>query len=172
MIITIDLDQTDLAELAFLDDLVSRLDEVRSTAALGSHLHDPPVLARGGDHGLSLGHVDADRLLNVDIGAGLHRGDHGQGVPVVGRGDEHDVEIFLGQHLAVIAVGPGLLLGSLAGGRQLGGLGEHLRIDVAERDHFHRGNLDQAKEVGLAVPARADQADALRLLGNEFRGMT
>ena len=98
MVVAIDLDQTDLAELAFLDDPVAGFDEVGRAAALRSHLHHALVLARGGDHGLAFDHIDADRLLHVDIGAGLDGGDHGQGVPVVGRGDQDDVEVLLREH--------------------------------------------------------------------------
>ena len=102
MIVTVDLHESDLAELAFLDDPVAGLDEVRRAAPLGADLDDPLVLAGGGDHGLTLDHVDADRLLHIDVGAGLDGGDHRQGVPVVGRGDQDDVQVFLRQHLAVV----------------------------------------------------------------------
>ena len=53
-------------------------------------------------------HIDADRLLAVDVGPGFAGGDHRQGVPVVGRADEDDVEVLLLEHLAVVAVEPRL----------------------------------------------------------------
>ena len=137
---------------------------MRRAAALRADLHDPLVLARGGQHRLALDHVDADRLLHVDVGPGLDGGDHRQGVPVVGRGDQHDVEVLLLEHLAVVAVGPRLLLRRLPRGDQLGRLGQHPLVDVAQRDDLDRRDLDQAEQVALAVPAGADQADALRLL--------
>src|SRR5262249_40162831 len=43
------------------------------------HLHDPAAFV----------HIVADRLLDVDILAGLHRPDRSQGVPVVRRGNEN-----------------------------------------------------------------------------------
>ena len=46
-------------------------------------------------------------------------------------------------------------------GDDLGGLGQHLLVDVAERDDLDRRDLDQPEQVGLAVPAAADQPDAL-----------
>ena len=46
-------------------------------------------------------------------------------------------------------------------GDHVGGLGEHLLVDVAERDDLDRRDLDQPEQVALAVPAGADQADAL-----------
>ena len=47
----------------------------------------------------------------------------------------------------------------------LGGLGEHLLVDVAERDDLDRRDLDQPEQVALAVPAGADQADPLARVG-------
>ena len=136
---------------------------MRRAAALRAHLDHPPVLARGREHGLALHHVHRGRLLHVHVGPRLHRRDHGQGVPVVGGGDEHDVEVLLLEHRAVVAVGTGLLLRDLARGDLLGGVGQHAAVHVAEGHHLHRRHLDQAEEVGLAVPAAADEADALVL---------
>ena len=150
---------------------VAGLDEVRRAAALRADLHDPLVLAGRGQHGLALDHVHADRLLHVDVGAGLDGRDHRQGVPVVGRGDQHDVEVLLLEHLAVVAVGARLLLRRLARGDHLGGLGQHPLVDVAQRDDLDRRHLDQAEQVALAVPAAADQADALRLDIGKRRGI-
>ena len=110
-------------------------------------------------------------FCTVDVGPGLDGGDHRQGVPVVGRGDQDDVEVLLLEHLAVVAEGPRLLLRGLARGDDLGGLGQHLLVDVAERDDLDRRHLDQAQQVALAVPAGADQADALGLLSLECPGM-
>ncbi len=63
----------------------------------------------------------------------------------------------------------GDLLGGLASGDQLGGVGQHLLVDVAERDDLDRRDLDQPEQVALAVPASADQPDALGLLTMEGR---
>ena len=120
VVVAVDLDQPDLAELPLADDPVAGLDQVRRAAALGADLHDPLVLAGGGEHGLALDHVDADRLLDVDVGPGLDGGDHRQGVPVVGRGDQDDVEVLLLEHLAVVGVGARRLLRRLP-------VGDHAR---------------------------------------------
>ena len=84
---------------------------------------------------------------------------------MVGRGDQDDVEVLLLEHLAVVGVGARRLLRRLPVGDDLGGLGEHLLVDVAQRDDLDRRDLDQPEQVGLAVPAGADQADPLRLRG-------
>ena len=149
---------------------VARLNQVRRAAALGTDLHDAAMLPRGGHHGLAFDDIDADRLLHVNIGPGLDRGDHRQRVPVVRRGHEHDVEILLGEHLAIVAIGARLLLGLLPGRHHVGGLAQHVLIDIAERHDVDRRNLNQPKEVTLAVPTAADQADALLLLRGDGAG--
>jgi hypothetical protein len=45
------------------------------------------------------------------------------------------------------------------------GLGEHLLVDVAERDDLDRRNLDQPQQVALAIPAGADQPNPRPLVG-------
>ena len=46
-------------------------------------------------------------------------------------------------------------------GDDVGGLGQHLLVDVAERDDLDRRDLDQPEQVALAVPAAADQPHPL-----------
>ena len=173
MVVTIGLDERDLAELPFLDDPVASLDEMGRAPALGSHLHDPPVLAGRGEHGLAFHHVHADRLLHVDIGTGLDGGNHGQGVPVVGRGDEDDVQVFLRQHLPVVRVGP-RPSSSKPGARP--------SISAASASIFRSTSQSETTSTGatwirrkrsrLAVPSRADQAHALGLLIRECQSRT
>ena len=171
VIVAIDLDHRDLAELPLADDLVARLDQVGRAPALGAHLDDALVFPRRGQHGLALGHVHADRLLDVDVGPGFDGGDHRQRVPVVGRGDQDDVQVLLLEHLAIVGIGARGLLRGLARGGHLGGMGEHLLVDVAEGNDLDRSDLDQPEQVGLAVPAGADQPDPLRLRGGGPRGV-
>jgi len=152
------------AEQAGLHDVFPGIDQVRRAAPLRADLDHPLVPAGGGEHGLPLGHIDADRLLDIHIGAGLDGGDHRQGMPVIGRGDENDVQVLLFEHLAVIAVRARLLLRCLASGDEFGCALQHPPVHVADRDDFDRGHLDQAAHVGLAVPARADDSDAKRFL--------
>ena len=84
---------------------------------------------------------------------------------MVGRADQHDVEIFFLEHLAVIGNRVrGVFFDFCRCGNQFGRAVEHVLIDVAERDHFDRRHLDQPAQIALAVPAGADQADAIRFL--------
>ncbi len=165
-----DLHVGDVAQLAFAQDPVAGLDQVGGAAALSAHLHRPAVLARGGQHGLTLHDVHARGLLHVDVGACLAGFDHGQRVPVVGGADHHHLEVLLGQHLPVIAVGPGLLARLLPLGHQGGRLGQHPSVDITQRNHLHGSDLDQAQQVALAVPPGADQAHAQGLFLGEGRG--
>jgi hypothetical protein len=84
---------------------------------------------------------------------------------VIGRADEDDVEVALLEHGAIVGVGARPLLRELPGRHQIGGVRDHLAVDVAERDDLNRGHLHHAQEVGLAVPAAADEADPLFHVG-------
>ncbi len=175
MEVTVNLDQPDLAQFAFFNDLVARFDQVWRAPALRADLHDAVVLTRGVDHRLTLGHVNADRLLHVDIEPGFDGRDHRQGVPVVGRGDEDEIEVFFRQHLTIIAIEARRLLRLLPRGDDLARLGEHFLVDVAERDDLDGRDLDQPEQVGFAIPAGADQTHAadffpIKLGGATLRG--
>ena len=77
------------------------------------------------------------------MGAGLERGNRRQGMPMVGRGDDHDVELVLGQHLAVVAIE--LDLSRLPchrireGGNARRQIGQHRAVDIAQGDDLDRG---------------------------------
>ena len=164
VIIAVELHQPDVAEPSLLDDSVAGLNQVRRAAALRANLNYPLVLSRGGEHRLTLGHVHADRLLQVNIGPGFDRSNQRQGVPVIGRCDEHDVQVFLAEHLAVVAEGPRLLLRRLPLGHHLRCFGEHSFVDVAKGDDFDRSDLEETKQIRLPIPARSDHPNALRLV--------
>jgi hypothetical protein len=53
------------------------------------------------------------------------------------------------------------LLRQLALGHHVGALGEEVRVGVAQRDDLDWRDLQQAEQVGLAVPAGADQGHPL-----------
>jgi hypothetical protein len=130
------------------------------------------VPAGGSKHGLALDHVDADRLLHVDVGPRLDGRDRRQGMPMVRRGDQHEVQVFLFEHFAVVAVEAGFLPRPLPGSRQLGRLAEHPLVDVAQGDDLDGRHLEQTEEVALAIPAAADQAHPFRRFAGEPRGVS
>src|SRR5262249_16372332 len=71
-------------------------------AGLGAGLADALVAARGLDDAPALGHLVADRLLDVDVLAGLHGPDGGQRVPVVRGGDGDTVDRLVVEDLAEV----------------------------------------------------------------------
>ena len=161
MVIAVNFDEPDLAELTLADDSVAGFDQVRRAAALGADLHDALMLTGSGQHGLAFGHIDADRLLHIDIGASLDGRDHRQGVPVIGRRDQDDIQVFFLEHFAIIAIGARSFFGRLAVRDHVGGAGQHLLVDVTERHDLDRRDLEQANQVALAIPAAADRPTRL-----------
>ena len=109
-VVAVNLGVGHLAEFAFLDDRVARLDQMRCAAALSADLDDALVLPRRRQHGLALGHIHADRFLHINIRPGFDGGDHRQRMPMVRRADEHDVQVLFLEHLPVVVVGARRLL--------------------------------------------------------------
>src|SRR5438477_5425765 len=85
--------------------------------------------------------------------------------------DEDDVQILFLEHFAVIVVDARFLFGCLAGGNGLSRLSDHLFIHVAKRNDLHGSDLDGAKQITLAIPAAADQANAFLRIG-QIRSIT
>ena len=82
-------------------------------------------------------------------------------MPVIGCLDQHEVEVFLFQHVAVVTVGARFLFRELACRDHVRGFREHSFIHVAKRHHLDGRNLNQAKQITFAIPTAADEADAL-----------
>ena len=172
MVITVDFHQPDLTELSLAHDAVARFHQVRRAAPLRADLHHPFVLACGGQHRLAFDHVHGNRLLAIDMRAGLDGGDHGERVPVIRRADQDDIEILLREHRAIVAEGTRLLMRRLPHGHQFRGLRKHSLVHVAERDHLHGRNLYQAQQVRFPVPSAADHTDPQRLRTAGLPGQT
>ena len=152
--------------------LVARFEQVRRAAALQADLHGAVVLAGGGDHRLAFDDVVADRLLHVHVGARLAGFDHRQAVPVVGRADEHDLGLVLGEQLAVVAERAAASSSTAAAAATSSAAAASMpAIDVAQADDFDRRDLHQVEQVGLAVPAAADEGDAQRLFAGGGEGV-
>jgi hypothetical protein len=81
-------------DVACLDNLLLRVDEVRRALALCADLYQAVVFACGIKHGFAFRHVPADWLLAVHLGAGFNRSDRVKRVPMIWRTDEHDVEVL------------------------------------------------------------------------------
>ena len=132
---------SDVAQQPFVDDSLLGLAEVGRAAALQVDLHRSVILSGSFKHGLPFHYVHTDGLLHVHVHALLHRLDHRLRVPVVRRGNDHEVEICLRQHPAVVTIGRGPVAGVLPFSHVGRGLIEHLRIHVAKAGHFHGRHL-------------------------------
>ena len=125
---------------------------MRRAAPLRADLDDAVMLPRGGKHRLAFNNIDADWFLAVNVRARFEGSDHRERMPMIRRSDEHDVEVLFLEHLAIITVGARFLFRFLPVAYHLGGVREHVLVHVTQRNHFHRRNLNQAKQIGLAVP--------------------
>ena len=91
---------------------------------------------------------------------------------MIGRADEHDIEIALLEHVAIVVIEAGTLLRNFwRMAARSAACGELLGIDIAERHDLDRRDLYHPEQIRLAVPAAADQAEAARFIGVEISGM-
>ena len=107
----------------------------------------------GREHGLRFDDVDADRFLDPDVETGLDRLDHRKGMPVIGRIDDHQVEVTLFEQGAVIGIDPRPLLRVAWSTRSAAS--DTICLSTSQSEHdFDRRDLDEAQEVGLACTSR------------------
>ena len=92
---------SDLAQSARADELGGFLANGNG-ASMDAHLADPAAAADRLDHRASLGDAERQRLLDIDIFAGLAGLDCLEGVPVVRHRDDHGVQVFQLEQLPVI----------------------------------------------------------------------
>ena len=79
------------------DDYVADRARVLGEAAVVTHRQEARVLARGADDRLQLLQGEPNRFLEPDRLAPLQSLDGELGVAVVARGDEHEVDAFVGE---------------------------------------------------------------------------
>ena len=97
-------DGVEFAEAAIADDFAG-FAEAGVGALLAAGLEDAVVFGDGGDHGAAFGDREGEGLFAVDILAGAGGLDGGDGVPVVGKGDEDGVDIGRSEDVAEVFVG-------------------------------------------------------------------
>ncbi|MFO0927219.1 MAG: hypothetical protein U0736_09295 [Gemmataceae bacterium] len=149
-----------LADPAGADHL-GRLGGVGTGHPLNAALDDSFLAAGDLDHAPALDDGERQRLLAVDVLAGLAGVDRLQRVPVVRGDDHHRVEVGPLQQLAVVVV----LLGLAA---DLGGGEVEVRlVDVADRRDLAVLVLQKGVEHLVAAVAQADEADAHAVVGAE-----
>ncbi len=184
------------ADDAGADPLV---DEARALAGmpLVAHLgHELRILEREFAQHARLVHRGGQRLLHIDVFAGLHRRFGGRRVHVIGARNEHRVDIFfLRQHLAKIgialrlvelllelhALGPRLVLRigqesrdtafaigqiDIADHANVVGLRQHLRVLRSHRTETDDGDVHGVARSPLAAPQYAAGHDQWRARGD------
>src|ERR1035437_5889536 len=120
----------------------------------------PPIGALHLHHLLAFVDVVAGGLLAVDVFAGFHGPDGGEGVPVIGSGDGHRLYGGIGKHRAHVLEFLGLLAGVLHQGRLrdlAGGL-----IHIAKSDDLGFWQARVNVEVIGTPAAETDDADVDR----------
>ncbi len=151
----------DVAERPALRDPGS-LEKVPAGALHGAGLHHPVVLAGGLHHLGALVHIGASGLFDIDVLAGLARLDGDVGVPVVGSGDAHRVDQFVGDDVAKVL--DRLYLIAPARGGRLGALERRL-VNVAHRHRLKSAGIHGVAEVSGAHSADADKPDGDPVVG-------
>ena len=155
----------DLADAARAHEFGGLL-ERRRRAALRAHLRHA-LRALGGFHHLAaLDDGQRERLLHVHVLAGIAGVDEHQRVPVVGRGDDDRVDVFVVQQLVVVVILFGI------GARFLD---REIHVVVAQVADGH-GLLIAVLEKGvvhlIAAVAQADVAHAHAIVGAHDSGIT
>ena len=156
--------ERDFADLAGIEVLLFGLNIVFAGALLHAHLADAVVHARGLDHQRSLFRREGEGLFAVHVFPGVQRVDGDGDVPVIGRGDEHDVHVLVGQKFLVIGIGLRL-------GRVRQGAVQVRLVDVAQRDHLDVGVLLEIAHVAGAAVAHADHSQAQLFIGSHDAGI-
>ncbi|OQA01969.1 MAG: hypothetical protein BWY71_00187 [Planctomycetes bacterium ADurb.Bin412] len=120
------------------------------------------------------------RLLAIDVLAGLGGGDGNQAMPMVGRANRDRVDIRAGQQFAEIVIAVAALVGAVslllgiilfrtsaggiaAGGRTAGKLVEHVIIvtalvDITDCDHLDIGLFQKRQHIPRPLPPGSDAA--------------
>lgn len=132
----------------------------KRASELAAGLQDDVVAPSRLHHLAAFGDEEAERLLAVDVLAGLAGVDGDQGVPVIGDGDDDGVDIAIVEDAAIVGVGGAFLAGRVLD-LLLGGV-EASAIDIADGD----GVADVGAEVAAALVGEAGALVADADVGN------
>src|SRR5262249_45673461 len=140
-----------------------RLAHTRAAAALGAGLTDLAILTCNLDNAPALADVVANRLLDVHILAILHRPDGRQCMPVIRRGDGHDIDVLILDDAANILLEVGSV--ALRPLNSFHGRIDHTRIGIANRRDDAIVAVGEAADMAHAAPAHADNGDPKLVVG-------
>ena len=85
--------------------VITAFAEIDARSLLCARLQHHVVTAHRFDQFLSFNHGIGQRLLQIDILAGLTGGDSDQAVPVGRRGDDHGIDVRLLEQIAEVMIG-------------------------------------------------------------------
>src|SRR3954447_1708754 len=105
------------------------------------------------------------RLLAIHVLARLHGVNGGLLVPMVGGTDDHGVDVFAGQDLAVVASGENIVAPEFFAARQAA------VVAVRGGDQLDAGYLNSCLSVELSLPAGADEGDLDVVVGGDWFGV-
>ena len=166
-------DAGDIADEAVADELGGSAKRDVG-ALLHTGLENPAVLAGGVDEHPALTQRERDGFFDVDVLAGEHRGAGHGGVPVIGGGDEDDVDIVTGDEFLELGVDIHALISALV---LVGGVGFFDAVadfdglaapDIGHGEDAAVVTAEQRADVSVADEAVAHEADGEAVTGRVF----
>jgi hypothetical protein len=149
-------------------NVLDALDMSGIGAGLGAGLADAVEFEPGLFEAAAFGEFVADGLFDIDILAGLHGPNGGEGVPGIWDGDGNGIDGFVFEQLADV----GVLDGFRAAAVLQGALrwGESALIDVAEGDDLDAIIEGVGIEMVFAAAVQSDDGEADARVGGGARG--
>ena len=155
-------DHSNAADFAGADEVHAGA-MMRADAAMESHLDNAVAGLGGAQHGLAFGDGMAGGFFHKQMRARFQGGNGGQGVPVIGRGDNHNFRPQCRKHYLVVVERSRLVAVEVF--HFVGGGLQRTAINVAEADDFATlGGYGFAHDVP-APPAAADERGAIAFCG-------
>src|SRR5882724_1564742 len=150
--------QRNFADFSAANELDGLL-KMFARALLRAHLYDAVVFCGCLDHFAALGERVREGFFDINILAGFASHDHGDGVPMVGGGNDYCLDVLVVEDGAKIFVAFGLAVGQVDSAVQIGleGIGDGDGIDLA--------GAKEVLQVELTHSACANQAHGNPVVG-------
>ena len=156
-------DLTYLADFAGFQKL-HRLHMMRPNTPMQAHLHHAFGRPCGVENGAAFFHRVRGGFLKEHMGACFNRRNRRQCVPVVGRGDDHNLRLLLAEHLAKVIVLARLIAVEI--GDFLGAYLARLLAHVANAHHLALTVRHRVAQNVHTPPARSDDRRAIFFAGS------
>ena len=166
----VDMNGAHVADVPAADQFAGAAEVVRR-ALLAAGLEDASVAPHRVDYRPRFADRQCQRLLAVNVLAGLGRLDRDDRVPVVGRGDDHRVDVVAGQQLAEVIVDSAIigraaaLLLAVMVVDSFAGRFAPCRIDFAYGQDLDLAVSQVAFQMSAAHAAHADETERDPVIG-------